>query len=267
MIALGTGASERPLRIAVPKGALLPESVRLLRAAGLDVGSLADPGRQLVVRTRDAEYILAKPTDVPIYVAYGGVDCGIGGKDVLVEAGLDVVELVDLGFGGCRFVVAEPESGAGEVIERARHTGVVRVATKYPNITQAYFDARGVQVEIVKLNGSIELAPLIGIADRIVDITATGTTLKDNALRIVDEVMESTARFVGNPVAVRTDPRVTRLADALAGLVTVSAEERDHASDAVTASSRKSALMSEGPVESAEAGEGPVVPDESEPAR
>lgn len=239
MIARGTGGDSRPLRIAVPKGALLPDSVRLLAQAGLDVGSLAEPGRQLVVRTPDTEYILAKPTDVPIYVAYGGVDCGIGGKDVLVEAGLDVVELVDLGFGGCRFVVAELADGAGMVSERARHTGVIRVATKYPNIAQAYFDEKGVQVEIVKLNGSIELAPLIGVADRIVDITATGTTLRDNNLRIVDDVFPSTARFVGNPVAVRTDPRVMRLADALSALS----------------------------VESTEASESPAVTDESETAR
>lgn len=239
MIALGTGAAPRPLRIAVPKGALFSESVALLAAAGLDVGTLADPGRQLVVRTPDAEYILAKPTDVPIYVAYGGVDCGIGGKDVLVEAGLDVVELVDLGFGGCRFVVAEPSTRSGEVSERARHTGIVRVATKYPNITQAYFDEQGVQVEIVKLNGSIELAPLIGIADQIVDITATGTTLRENDLRIVADVLPSTARFVGNPVAVRTDPRVAELADALSALS----------------------------VESTQAGEGPAASDESESIR
>lgn len=216
--------SDRPLRIAVPKGALFSESVAMLAAAGLEVGTLAEPGRQLIVRAADAEFILAKPTDVPIYVAYGGVDCGIGGKDVLVEAGMDIVELVDLGFGGCRFVVAEPMDASSEVSERARHTGVVRVATKYPNIAQAHFDERGVQVEIVKLNGSIELAPLIGMADRIVDITATGTTLRDNRLRIVDEVFASTARFVGNPVAVRTDERILALADALSQLSLESAQ-------------------------------------------
>ena len=102
------------------------------------------------------------------------------------------------------------------VAERIRHLGVVRVATKYPNITQTYFDALGQQVEIVKLHGNIELAPLIGLADQIVDITATGATLRENRLHIVGEVLESTARFVGNPAAVRTDPRVYALADTLA---------------------------------------------------
>jgi len=210
------GRSER-LRIAVPKGALFEGCVRLLAAAGLDVGALGAPGRQLIITTAEAEFVIAKPTDVPVYVAYGGADCGIAGRDVLVEAGLELVELVDLGFGACRFVVAGPED-AGDLGERYGHLGVLRVATKYPNIAQAHFDARGIQVELVKLNGNIELAPLIGIADVIVDITATGTTLRENRLRIIEDVLPSTARFVGNPVAVRTDPRVTELADSLSAL-------------------------------------------------
>lgn len=217
MIATRSSQAGAPLRIAVPKGALFPGSLRVLAAAGLETGALADPGRQLIVRAPGVEYVIAKPTDVPVYVAYGAVDCGIGGKDVLVEAGLDVVELVDLGFGGCRFVVAAPE-GAPAVQDRSRLLGVVRVATKYPRIAQAHFDEMGVQVEIVKLNGNIELAPLIGIADVIVDITATGTTLRENNLRIVEEVLPSTARFVANPAALRTDPRVMQLADAMSDL-------------------------------------------------
>jgi len=219
MIATRKLEANRRLRIAIPKGALFPDSVAMLTASGLDVTGLAEPGRTLIVTTSDAEFIISKPTDVPVYVAYGAADCGIGGKDVLVEAGLEVVELVDLNFGGCRFVVAEPEDAAGAISERARHLGVVRVATKYPNIAQAHFDARGIQVEIVKLNGNIELAPLIGIADVVVDITATGTTLRENRLRIVEDVLPSTARFVGNPASVRTDPRVTELADTMAALV------------------------------------------------
>ena len=189
--------------------------MRLLTEAGLDTTGLAEPGRHLIIRRPDVEYVIGRPTDIPVYVAYGGADCGIAGKDVLLEAGLDAVELVDLDFGGCRFVVAEPEDSGSAVRERAQHLGVVRVATKYPNITQAYFDSIGVQVEMVKLHGNIELAPLIGLADQIVDITATGTTLRENRLKIVGEVLESTARFVGNPAAVRTDPRVLQLADAL----------------------------------------------------
>jgi ATP phosphoribosyltransferase regulatory subunit len=218
MIAYRSSADGRPLRIAVPKGALFADSVRILREAGFDTGSLENPGRQLIVRTPQAEFIIGKPTDIPVYVAYGAADCGIGGKDVLVEAGLDVVELVDLRFGACRFVVAERGDATAEVSERARHLGVIRVATKYPVITQAHFDARGIQVEIVKLNGNIELAPLIGMADVVVDITATGTTLRENDLRIVEDVLPSSARFVGNPVAVGTDPRVSQLADTLSEL-------------------------------------------------
>lgn len=211
-------APGRPLRIAVPKGALFADSVRVLGAAGLDTAGLAEPGRQLIVRTSDAEFIIGRPTDIPVYVAYGSADCAIAGKDVLEEAGLDTVELVDLGFGGCRFVVAEPQDAEQSVAERLEHLGVVRVATKYPRVTQAYFDRAGVQCEIVKLHGNIELAPLIGLADQIVDITATGTTLAENRLRVVGEVLASTARFVGNPAAVRTDPRVLALADAMSHL-------------------------------------------------
>ena len=218
MIGLRDSSAPRPLRIAVPKGALFADSVRMLTEAGLDTTGLAEPGRTLIIRNPDVEFIIARPTDVPVYIAYGGADCAIAGKDVLVEAGLDSVELVDLNFGGCRFIVAEPEDAGVQVRERLQHLGVVRVATKYPNITQTYFDGIGVQVEIVKLHGNIELAPLIGLADQIVDITATGTTLRENRLKIVGEVLESTARFVGNPAAVRTDPRVLALADELAAL-------------------------------------------------
>jgi ATP phosphoribosyltransferase len=218
VIALPNTAAPRPLRVAVPKGALFADSVRVLTEAGMDTTGLAEPGRQLIIRNPDVEYIIGRPTDIPVYAAYGGADCAIAGKDVLVEAGLETVELVDLKFGGCRFIVAEPQDAGSQVRERLQHLGVVRVATKYPNITQAYFDSVGIQVEIVKLHGNIELAPLIGLADQIVDITATGTTLRQNRLKIVGEVLESTARFVGNPAAVRTDPRVLDLADALSAL-------------------------------------------------
>ncbi|PKQ20547.1 MAG: ATP phosphoribosyltransferase [Actinobacteria bacterium HGW-Actinobacteria-6] len=220
MIVRVPSQSSRPLRIAIPKGSLFKDSVRVLELAGLDVTGLADPGRHLIVRTPDVEYIIAKPTDVPIYVAYGGVDVAIGGKDVLVEADLDVVEMVDLGFGGCRFVVAESEDAPRSIDDLYRHLGVIRVATKYPRIAEAHFAARGVQVEIVKLHGNIELAPLIGLADRIVDITATGRTLAENRLRIVETVLESTARFVANPVSLKTESeRVRDLADRLAAVV------------------------------------------------
>ncbi len=205
------------LRMAIPKGALFEGSLRVLRAAGVEVGALADPGRLLIVDTEEIRFIIGKPTDIPAYVAYGAADVAIAGADVLAEAALDVAELADLRFGACRFVVAEREGSATQIADSYRRLGVVRVATKYPRITEAYFADRGVQVEIVKLHGNIELAPLIGLADQVVDITATGTTLRDNHLRIVDEVMSSSARFVANPVAVRIDSeRVMDLAGRLA---------------------------------------------------
>lgn len=209
----------RPLRIAVPKGALYEESIALLGAAGLDISGLDDPGRQLVIRNEGNEFFIVRPTDAPVFAAYGGVDCAICGKDSLVEADLDSIELVDLRFGGCRFVVAEPASAGGSAEDSYRRLGVLRVATKYPRITAAYYESIGVQVELVKLHGNIELAPLCGMADRIVDITATGTTLRENNLTVVADVMASTARFVGNPASVRTDARVRDLAAALSSLV------------------------------------------------
>ncbi|PKQ29534.1 MAG: ATP phosphoribosyltransferase [Actinobacteria bacterium HGW-Actinobacteria-10] len=218
MIARRTNASGEvaPLRIAVPKGALFADCVSMLRAADVEVGALADPGRQLVIRTPGYEFIIGKPTDIPVYVASGAADVGIAGKDVLVESDLDVVELLDLGFGECRFVVAEPEDAHASIEELYRHLGVIRVATKYPRVTEAHFAARGIQIEVVKLNGNIEIAPLIGIAEQVVDITQTGTTLSENKLRIVEDVMDSSARFIANPAALRTDTeRVTGLAQRL----------------------------------------------------
>jgi ATP phosphoribosyltransferase regulatory subunit len=221
------GPGDRMLRMALPKGALYAESVALLARAGLDVTGLADPGRQLTIRAGDVEYIIGKPTDIPVYVAYGGVDVAIAGKDSLLEAALDVVEMADLGFGACRFVVAEPEDAPRSVADIYRHLGVIRVATKYPRITEAHYASRGLQVELVKLSGNIELAPLIGLADQVVDITATGRTLVENRLRIVDEVLSSTARFVANPVSLKTDSdRVTGLAGALAAAVAAEQEGR-----------------------------------------
>jgi ATP phosphoribosyltransferase regulatory subunit len=206
------------LKIAIPKGSLYKDSVALLAAAGLDVTGLDDPGRQLVVYNEGVEYYIVRPTDAPVFVSYGGVDCGICGKDSLEEAALEVVELADLKFGACRFIVAEPEQAAGSAEAAYQKLGVMRVATKYPRITAQYYESVGVQVEIVKLHGNIELTPLCGMAERIVDITATGTTLRENNLVIVDEVLASTARFVGNPASVRIDPRVRELAAVLESL-------------------------------------------------
>ena len=207
---------DRPLRIAVPKGSLNADAVASLANAGLDVDGLADAGRTLMLRNGDVEYLIVRPTDAPVFVALGAADCGICGEDSLLEASPDVVELTDLKFGGCRFVVAESAGTTEAVEERYRKLGSIRVATKYPRITRSYYGRIGLPVEIVKLHGNIELAPLTGMAERIVDITATGTTLRENNLVIVDDVLASTARFFANPCSFRTNPRVGALADALA---------------------------------------------------
>lgn len=206
---------DRPLRIAVPKGSLNPDSIACLAACGLDTTGLAEPGRQLIIRNPGVEYIIVRPSDAPVFVELGAADCGICGEDSLLEAATGTVELADLAFGACRFIVAEPEGAAERVAARYRTCGSIRVATKYPRITEAYYAKKGEQVEIVKLHGNIELGPLTGLSERIVDITATGRTLRENNLVIVDEVLSSTARFFANPCAFRTDPRVVELADKL----------------------------------------------------
>jgi ATP phosphoribosyltransferase regulatory subunit len=209
------GGEERPLRIAVPKGSLNPDSIEALASAGLDVTGLADPGRSLIVSNPGVDYIIVRPSDAPIFVETGAADCGICGEDSLLETDCDVVELVDLRFGACRFIVAEPEGAAERTAEHYRELGSIRVATKYPRIARAHFARRGTQVEIVKLNGNIELGPLTGMSECIVDITATGTTLRENNLVITDEVLGSTARFFANTASFRTDARVRDLAEKL----------------------------------------------------
>ena len=211
--------SERPLRIAVPKGSLFKDAVKLLAAAGLPTKDLADVGRKLIIRSEGVEYIIVRAQDAPAFVAHGGADCGMCGSDSIIEANVDLMQLVDLRFGACRFVVAEPASAVGKAEEAYAWRGTVRVATKYPRITRAYYNRIGQQVDIVQLHGNIELGPIVGMCDRIVDITATGTTLKENDLVIVDDVMECTARFFAGPAAYRSDQRIRDLAARLAAAV------------------------------------------------
>lgn len=211
--------AERALRIAVPKGSLFKDAVRFLGAAGLPTQELADVGRRLIIRAEGVEYIIVRAQDAPAFVAHGGADCGICGSDSIIEANVDLMQLVDLGFGECRFVVAEPASQAGCADEAYAWRGTVRVATKYPRITRAYYESIGQQVDIVQLHGNIELGPIVGMCDRIVDITATGATLKQNDLVIVDDVMECTARFFAGPAAYRSDGRIRDLAAKLAAAV------------------------------------------------
>ncbi|MGZ3498037.1 MAG: ATP phosphoribosyltransferase [Vulcanimicrobiaceae bacterium] len=189
------------LVIAVPKGSLFAQTAARLRNAGIDVPS--DTGRRLTVLTSDgkAELLLLRPTDVPVYVEFGAADCGIVGKDILWETDRSVSELADLGFGECKLVVAARRSDRYH--EGARYPTFLRVATKFKRSAQTYFSERDLPCEIIALHGSVELSPLVGLADVIVDLVATGNTLREHDMVVVDEIDRSTARFVVNPVRFR----------------------------------------------------------------
>lgn len=195
------------ITIALPKGKLFDPSIRLLARAGLPWEELTADTRQLVFAAhREGEevgvrYILCRPTDVPTYVEYGAADLGIVGKDIIVEENKDVFELLDLKFGYCRFVVAVPEALANRGdIYHFRHA---RVATKFPRVAETFFREKGVQVEIIKLHGNIELAPIVGLSEMIVDIVSTGRTLKENNLVVLEEIFPATARLIANRVSYR----------------------------------------------------------------
>jgi len=191
----------RPLRFALANGVLLKDALAALRAIDLDVSRVDGDGRQLVVRSGDVEYLLARPSDTATYVERGAADLGIVGKDVLMESGARLLELVDLRFGACRFVVAAPKDAVERSLDEYRHLGSLEVATKYPRVAEEHFRRRGIAVEIVKVAGSAEVAPQVGLADWIVDLVATGATLAANGLAVVEEIASSTARLVANPAA------------------------------------------------------------------
>jgi ATP phosphoribosyltransferase len=187
------------LRVAVPRGALFAETLDLLDGLGVDTGEVRDNDRRLLFE--EAGIITMRPGDVPTYVEAGAADLGITGKDVLMEQPeREVYELLDLGYGRCRMVLASV-GGEDRAEEALRRLGVMRVATKYPRIAAEYFDRTGRQAEIVEVKGSVELAPLTGLVEAIVDLTATGTTLRENGLVIREEIAEATARLIANPVA------------------------------------------------------------------
>ena len=187
------------LTIAVPRGALLHETLDALDRLGVDTSEPRANDRKLLFE--DVGIVTMRPSDVPTYVEAGAADIGITGKDVLAEqAERDVYELLDLGFGRCVMVLATKD-GPDPAAEALRRLGVVRVATKYPKIAAAHFEATGRQAEIVEVKGSVELAPLTGLVHGIVDLTATGTTLRENGLVIREEISASTARLIANPVA------------------------------------------------------------------
>jgi ATP phosphoribosyltransferase len=190
----------RGLTIALPKGFLFEESVRRLGLAGIDVAP--DAGRKLEsVDESGTRVLFVRPADVPAYVEFGAADCGIVGADVLWETDPNVYQLADLGFGACRLVVAARRDDRYH--EGAQLPTFLRVATKFERSAEAYFAERDLPVQIVKLHGAVELAPIVGLADLIVDLVATGNTLRENDLVVVDEIAASTARFVVNPVRFR----------------------------------------------------------------
>jgi ATP phosphoribosyltransferase len=187
------------LRIAVPRGALFGDTLDLLDRLDIDTRPVRENDRKLLFE--ESGIITMRPSDVPTYVEAGAADIGITGKDVLREQSeREVYELADLGYGRCVMVVAS-EAGEDPAVDALKRLGVVRIATKYPRIATQHFQATGRQAEIVEVKGSVELAPLTGLVDAIVDLTATGTTLRENNLVIREEIAVCTARLIANPVA------------------------------------------------------------------
>jgi ATP phosphoribosyltransferase len=189
------------LTIALSKGKLMESALDLFRRAGYAIAGLSGESRRLIFVSpeNDMTFLIVRPSDVPTYVEYGGADAGIVGKDVLLEQESDVYEPLDLGFGACRISVAALR-GEGS---NDRLSSKIRIATKYPRISERYFNKRGISVEIVKLYGSIELAPVVGLADRIVDLVETGGTLKAHDLVEMEVIAQSTARFIVNRASLR----------------------------------------------------------------
>jgi ATP phosphoribosyltransferase len=193
----------RGLTIALPKGRLFRESVTLLEKIRCGAEALGQ-GRRLVFEDaeRRTRFLILRPVDIPTYVEYGAADVGIVGKDVIEEVDRDVYEPLDLKFGRCRLVVAQ----AGSVLKERSLTdwSYIRVATKFPRITERYYNGKGVPVEIIRLSGSIELAPLVGLCERIVDLVETGRTLVENGLVEIEEIMQVTTRLIVNRASQKT---------------------------------------------------------------
>jgi ATP phosphoribosyltransferase len=190
-----------PLRLAVPRGALFEETLDLLDAIGVDSSPLRANSRALLFPGEKVTVLTLRPSDVPTYVEAGAVDLGITGKDVLMEQQERIVyELLDLGYGRCSMVVAT-RAGNRFADELERRLGAIRIATKYPRVATRYFEESGRQAEVIEVKGSVELAPLAGLADGIVDLTATGLTLRENQLEVRETIAECTARLVANRVA------------------------------------------------------------------
>ncbi len=211
----------KPLVMALAKGRLMELAMDFFKGIGIESPELHSGSRKLMfdVPETNIKILLVRAVDVATYVEHGAADIGIAGKDLLMEQMCDVYEPVDLGFGHCKIVLAEPVF-QNEDTARPKFYSKRRIATKYPNITERYFSEKGIPIEIVKLYGSIELAPLVGLADQIVDLTSSGATLKANNLRIVDEIAECTARVIVNRASLKLKyPEVKKVIDGMKGLL------------------------------------------------
>lgn len=204
------------IAIALPKGRLLSPVMTLFEGMGITCLRAFSDSRRLICEDPDRrlQFLTLKPTDIPTYVEHGAADMGIVGKDQLIEQRRDVYEPLDLRFGACRLVVAEPVELRKQ--DDPHSWSHLRLATKYPNLAEAYFSRKGIQTEIIKLNGSLELAPLVGLAERIVDLVETGQTLKENGLVEVEEIARSTARLIVNRASLKTKYR--RVQDLIEGM-------------------------------------------------
>ena len=188
------------LKIALTKGRLQDKSVELFEKSGIDCAPIRDPGRRLIHPLPDypMDAFLAKAPDVITYVEHGVCDLGIVGKDTILEKGHSFYEVLDLGFGRCKFALAAPK---GTDLYSGYHTRMI--ASKYPNVTRAFFDKKGMDVNIIKIEGSVELAPIVGLADAIVDIVETGATLKANGLEVIEDVAPISARLIVNTASMK----------------------------------------------------------------
>ena len=207
---------KRYLTFALTKGRLAEKTLSLLESVGLTCEEMKDKGSRKLVFVNEEQklrFFLAKGPDVPTYVEYGAADIGVVGKDTLLEEGRRVYEVLDLGFGKCRMCVCGPESAR----ELLKHHEMIRVASKYPNIAKEYFyNKKNQTVDIIKLNGSVELGPILGLSDVIVDIVETGGTLRENGLEVLEEVCPLSARMIVNQVSMQMQPE--RIKDLIARL-------------------------------------------------
>ncbi|WP_297570483.1 ATP phosphoribosyltransferase [uncultured Anaerovibrio sp.] len=214
------------ITIALPKGKLFGLSADLLAKVGYSADDLSEKSRKLIITNEEKKvrFIISKTADVPTYVEYGAADIGVIGKDVLLESGKDVYELLDLGFGKCHLMMAVDKNNKREKLSDYANT---RVATKFPHIAEKFFNSKGMQMEFIKLNGSIELGPIVGLSESIVDIVETGTTLRENNLEEIAFIMEATARLICNRVSFKLKfDRIHQLTEELGKILKVAQEEQ-----------------------------------------